>query len=164
MEPQDERLEPFRPLGDVEPAQLRPTSVTGYTGGSFSDVAAPPTLHQGGAALVTDVEFRERNSRNEAAYWEAYQQQWCQRHAPHGIEVLRVRVRQLRTSSSANLRAEPTRRESHRSRPGHRRVRSSTRAGPSSDSDSDGPGDAGPPARRRVIVDRNYVVIGLAPA
>ena len=42
--------------------------------------------------------------------------------------------------------------------------RSGARSGDSGDSDSDGPGEAGPPVRRRVVVDRNYVVIGLGAA
>jgi hypothetical protein len=59
-------------------------------------------------------------------------------------------------------RRRPARRESHRGRPGHRRT-TSARAGPSDDSDSDGPGEAGPPTRRRVVDDR-YLVVGMVAA
>jgi hypothetical protein len=71
--------------------------------------------------------------------------------------------RSRRRASARVLRPRSRVRESHRGRPGHRRT-TSTRAGPSDDSDSDGPGEAGPPARRRVVVDSHYVVIGMVAA
>jgi hypothetical protein len=77
-----------------------------------------------------------------------------------GVELQRA-WKERRAASVAPVRAQrlvrPRRRESHRTRAGHRRVASS-RAGPDSD---DGPAASAPPSRRRILVDDHYLVVAV---
>jgi hypothetical protein len=131
--------------GSTIPADTAPCRGGPHSGGSFSDLAPALTQYRGGAAVVTDVELQRRSGRFVS-----------------GGSVVPIGQASSLPTRPRVLQPRMRVRESHRGRAGHRRT-TSTRAGPSSDSDSPGPGDAGP-QRRAVVVDERYLVVRMAAA
>lgn len=124
----------FVSLDVLEPVEVTLTPAAIPLGGSAIPADTAPTVQYHGGSFSDYDEIRELK---------------VQRQTPGARLTRVVGLRQPRARG----------RSSHARSPGHRRTRRSTRAGPSSDSDSDGPGDDAGHQRRRVVVDSHYCIV-----
>jgi len=153
--------------GSTTPADTPPMPGGQYSGASFSDVASPPQPqhYRGGSITPAERWAVARAECREAVADLSRELRETIADINRDERLVELKVSHAKSDASrtrivASQRPRTRGRESHRGQAGHRRTTSS-RAGPSSDSDSDGPGEAGPPTRRRVVVDSQYVVVGI---
>jgi hypothetical protein len=135
-EPHDVEPPRFVPLADLEPVEVTLTPTATYGGGSFIP-AAPVAQYRGGVATADEM---------AETLWISPEQVHLYVSRGYAVAVGWQPLESGRAAVDFRRVAVTTtrRRESHARRPGHRRTRSSARAGPGSSDDP--PGESPGPA------------------